>query len=188
MSEDDLITRLAAELDDWLAQNRAALVNVDQPQKALEAYHEGFQILKRLDAEKAECIDKIQRVIDNRSARAESSRSAELLQAFELGARFRAVLDDEFGDKETYTKITRQLDAIVTALDKMSGGRGAALVKLLDDRRPAISATAGAYLVDLMPDRVLPLMRQIAEAERGSSASWTAYWTWRVYEVEHAKK
>src|SRR5579883_1746177 len=187
MTEEDAITKLASELDEWLEQNDAALVNTGQPQKALEAWQKGAQLLKRLDAETAGCIDKIQRVIDDVSPKADDARIDELLNAFTLGARFRAVLDDELVQKDSYNKITRQLDAIVLALDKI-GGRGPVLVKLLDDPRPAICATAGAYLVNLMPDRVLPLMRGIAEAERGTSAGWTAHWTWRVYEVEHGKK
>ncbi len=82
MTEEDAITKLASELDEWLEQNEAALVNTGQPQKALEAWQKGAQLLKRLDAETAGCIDKIQRVIDDESPKADDARIDELLNAF----------------------------------------------------------------------------------------------------------
>jgi hypothetical protein len=189
MSDDDPITKLALELDEWLEQNQAALSNTDEPQKALEAYRKGAQILKSLDAQTTQCISKIQSVIDDASLKPDDARVEELVEAFKLGARFKAVLKDELGQTDTCNHIIGQLNAIATALDKIGGGRGPALAPLLDDSDLAIGATAGAYLVELMPDRVVPLLHRIAdEAERGSSAAFTAYWAYRGYELDKEKK
>ena len=61
------------------------------------------------------------------------------------------------------------------ALDEMRSGR-VALARLLDHPDPGVRASAGAYLIDMMPDRVVPVLRQIEERNKGSSAGFSAHW------------
>ena len=56
----------------------------------------------------------------------------------------------------------RLTDGIVKALDRIGSGR-AALAVLLDHRDPGVRALAGVYLIDLLPERVSPILRQVEE-------------------------
>ena len=69
------------------------------------------------------------------------------------------------------------MNDIANALDATSNGR-AALAVLLDHPDYRVRATAGAYLliVNLMPERVVPILREIDERSEGRSADFTAHW------------
>jgi hypothetical protein len=75
------------------------------------------------------------------------------------------------------------VDAIVKALHTIGSGR-TALVVLLDCPDPGVRALAGAHLLDLMPERVVPILRQIEAKADGSSASFRAQWALLAWERE----
>jgi hypothetical protein len=77
----------------------------------------------------------------------------------------------------------RLTDAIVKALDTIGHGR-AALAVLLDHPDPGVRALAGAYLIDLLPERVGPILHQIEEEARGRSAGFRAHWALLAWERE----
>ena len=57
---------------------------------------------------------------------------------------------------------------------------------LLDDADLRVRAYSGAYLliVNLMAERVVPILRDIAQKERANDAHFTAYWAVRRWELE----
>jgi hypothetical protein len=104
-------------------------------------------------------------------------RVACLIRGFEFGARLADTLHDKFGDVEDgETKVVCLMDGIVKALDRIGSGR-AALAVLLDHADPGVRALAGVYLIDLMPERVGPILRQIEEEGRSAGIRLRAHWT-----------
>jgi hypothetical protein len=75
------------------------------------------------------------------------------------------------------------MDAIIKTLDTIGSGR-VALAALLDHADPGVRALAGAYLIDLMPERVGPILRQIEEKAGGRSAGFRAHWVLLAWQRE----
>jgi hypothetical protein len=78
-------------------------------------------------------------------------------------------------DTDGERKIWRLTDSIVRALDQIGRGR-AALDVLLDHPDARVRGSAGAYLIDLMPARVIPVLRDVEQTEDGNSAHFNAAW------------
>ena len=72
---------------------------------------------------------------------------------------------------------------IANASDATSSGQ-AALAVLLDHADNRVRAFAGGYLIDSMPDRVLPILRDIEEKEHGNSAHFNAHFAILGWERE----
>jgi hypothetical protein len=71
----------------------------------------------------------------------------------------------------------------VVTLAGIGSGR-AVLVPLLDsDAR--VAAYAGRYLIDLMPDHVIPVLQRIEKTERGFQPGFTAGMVLLTWEREH---
>lgn len=82
----------------------------------------------------------------------------------------------------------RRLDAIFKALDTTGAGQ-VGLARLLDHPDVGVRVLAGAYLIELMPDRVVPMLREIDESAGGSSPGFTAHFAllrWD-YDGKHGK-
>jgi len=122
----------------------------------------GFEIAKELDRLKAEGMTAITALLNRHDSATDQERVASLMRAFELGARLRDALHDELLDPDGDAKVWRLMDAIVLALDKIESGR-AGLTVLLDHSDAGVRAAAGAYLIDLMPDRVKSTKLGMAE-------------------------
>jgi len=112
--------------------------------------------------------------LKKRKSITERQREELLIQAFEFGAKLRHALHDQFLDTARENKVAKSMHAVVKALDEMRSGR-VALAELLDRPDPGVRASAGAYLIDMMPDRVMPVLRQIEEGNKGSSAGFSAH-------------
>jgi hypothetical protein len=122
--------------------------------------------------------------VNRRETAADDERAASLIRGFEFGARLADTLHDEFRDTaDGETKIVQLIDEIVKALNVIGSGR-AALAVLLDNADPGVRALAGAYLIDLMPERVGPILQQIEEKTGGSSASFRAHWALLAWQRE----
>lgn len=72
---------------------------------------------------------------------------------------------------------------IVEALDAIDPDR-AALATLLDDSDPRVQVFAGAYMIKSMPERVIPILREIQEKEDANSAHFNAYFALLMWEHE----
>lgn len=87
-------------------------------------------------------------------------------------------------DVATQHRSVKAMNAIADKLDKIPPGR-MALVKLLDSTNPGVRAYAAAYLIEVAPERALPVLRQVNENERGMMAGFTAFTVLFKYAVEH---
>src|SRR5580700_3539755 len=162
MKTDNSIVQLGEKLDAWWAGFSTMLYSEDRTAQG-NALLRGFEIAKEFDRLKAEGLAAITALLDRHDPAADDERAASLIRGFEFGARFADTLHDEFRDTaDGETKVVRLTDAIVKALDRIGSGR-AALAVLLDHRDPGVRALAGVYLIDLLPERVSPILRQVEE-------------------------
>jgi hypothetical protein len=148
----------------------------------------GIAIAKEFDRLKTDGLTAITALIDRHDLTPDSERAASLIRGFEFGARLADTLHDEFRDTaDGETKVVCLTDAIVKALDTIGRGR-AALAVLLDHPDPGVRALAGAYLIDLLPERVCPILHQVEEEARGRSAGFRAHWALLAWERERKSR
>ncbi len=126
--------------------------------------------MKELDRLKSDGTAALTGLLSSSAPMASNERFASLSRSFEFGAKLAHALHDELLDTDGETKVLRLMDAIVLALDATPPGRSA-LTALFEHPDAGVRASAGAYLIDLMPDRVVPLLKEIDERSDGSSAS-----------------
>jgi hypothetical protein len=174
MEIDKAIVRLGEKLDAWWDDFSPMLDSEDRVAQGRTLLR-GFEIAKEFDRLKADGLAAITALLDRRDPVADDERAASLIRGFEFGARLADTLHDEFSDADGETKVVHLTDAITKALDRIGSGR-AALAVLLDHTDPGVRSLAGSYLIDLMPDRVGPVLRQIEEKADGSGASFRAHW------------
>ena len=175
------IVELGSKLDDWFQNSRRTFASQDRMAQG-RALLSGFELVKELDRLKSEGTAALTKLLSSDISVSSNERPAALLHGFELGAKLADVLYDELLDTDGKTNVLRLMDAIVLALNAIHPGR-AAITALFDHPNAGVRASAGAYLIDLMPDRVVPLLKEIDEKSDGSSASFTAHWAllaWRL--------
>jgi len=183
MDVDESIVQLGQKLDAWWDGFSSMLDSEDRVAQG-DALLRGIEIAKEFDRLKTDGLAAITALIDRHDLAPDSERAASLIRGFEFGARLADTLHDEFRDTaDGETKVVRLTDAIVKALDTIGRGR-AALAVLLDDPDPGVRALAGAYLIDLLPERVGPILHQIEEEARGRSAGFRAHWALLAWERE----
>ena len=88
----------------------------------------------------------------------ESDRTKTLLHGFELAARLGGISND-LKDWDAMKQIDHIMDDIVVALAAIGPGC-TLLVPLLEHDNARIRVLAGRYLIDLMPDRVVPILEK----------------------------
>ena len=172
MEIDESIVQLGAKLDEWLDGNLATFPSQGRLAQN-EALLHGIAIVKELARLKAQGFAVITALLDRQDAASENDRARSLIQGFQVGARLAHSLHDELLDVDGHNKVVRLMDGIVRALDKIGSGR-AALAVLFDHPDAGVRASAGVYLIDLMPERVVPMLRKIEEKRDGSSALFWA--------------
>ena len=173
MDIDETITQLAAKMDAWADTNLDAYSSMGQSER-VKAHRTVLEIIIDLERIKVEGVTAIKTVLDNAAA-APNEQTTSLVRCFEFAAKIRNTLSDEWLDTDGVNQLVDLMDAIVSQLDSASSGR-ASLIPLLDHADPGIRASAGAYLINLMPDRVLPILQKVEETERANSAHFTAHW------------
>jgi hypothetical protein len=88
----------------------------------------------------------------------DDERAASLIRGFEFGASLADTLHDEIRDiADGETEVVHLMDAVVKALDEIKPQRSG-LVGLLDHADPSARSLAGAYLIDLMLERVTSVL------------------------------
>jgi hypothetical protein len=153
---------LGERLDAWWNGFSLLLDSEDRAAQG-NALLRGFEIAKEFDRLKADGMAAITALLNRPDPVADDEHPASLIRGFVFGARLADTLHDEFRDTaDGETKVVRLTDAIVKALDKIGSGR-AALAALLDHPDPGVRALAGVYLIDLLPERVSPILRQVEE-------------------------
>lgn len=175
------IVELGSKLDDWFQDSRGTFASQDRRAQG-RALLSGFELAKELDRLKSEGTAALTKLVSSNVSVPSNECLALLLRGFEFGAKLANVLYDELLDTDGKANVLRLMDAIVLALHAVHPGR-AAMTALFDHPSAGVRASAGAYLIDLMPDRVVPLLKEIDEKSDGSSASFTAHWAllaWRL--------
>jgi hypothetical protein len=173
---DEAIVRLREKLEAWSDGFSPMLDSEDRVAQG-KAMLRGFEIAKEFDRLKADGLATITALLNRQDTATQGERAESLIRGFEFGARLAGALHDEFGDTaDGETKVVRLMDGIVKALDRIGSGR-AALAVLLDHADPGVRALAGVYLIDLMPERVGPILRQIEEEARSAGTRLRAHWT-----------
>lgn len=183
MELDRSIALLGEKLDAWSEKFFAVIESEDRPAQGKELFA-GIEIVKELDRLKVHGLAAISALLNRQAEIMEDERAASLVSGFEFTAKLKAALHDEVLDTDGCNKIVHLMNAIATTLDKISSGR-APLAVLLDHADVNVRASAGAYLIDLMPDRVIPILREIDEKNDGSSADFTAHWALLDWELKH---
>lgn len=101
-------------------------------------------------------------------------RQQVLLDAFKYAAWVRSRAQDELVDDDLSNDAEIQLQGILDGLDAIPPeGRGA-LAPFLVSHNPDERACAGAALLEVMPERAVPVLRDLSENAAGTSAGDTA--------------
>jgi hypothetical protein len=179
---DESIVALAARMDAWWDGFSPMLYSEDRVAQG-NALLKGFEIVREFDHIKAEGLAAITALMTRHDSMTSDERVASLIQGFAFAAKLAAVLHDEFSDVDCGAKIAHLMQGIVHALDAIGSGR-AVLAVLLDNSEPSVRASTGAYLIKLMPERVIPILHDIEQNEHANSAHFTAYWTLLRWERE----
>jgi hypothetical protein len=187
METDQSIVQLGEKLDAWWGEFSALLDAEDHVAQG-KMLLRGFEIAKEFDRLKAEGMSALNACLDRAGSGSDEQSVVLLVHAFELSARLADTLHNEFSDTaDGETKLIHFADTLVKALNAIYPGRGQ-LAVLLDHLDPGVRALAGSYLIDLMPDRVVPILREVHENERGSSAGFRAYWSLVAWERERKSR
>lgn len=173
MEIDELIARLGAKLDKWFDENRSTFVSENKKQQAY-ALLGGFPLVKELDRLKADGLAAIRLLLNPAHLGTPAEYAESLVRGFEFATKLADALHDELLDTDGETKVVHLMNEIASTLDGIGAGR-AALAILLDNPSLGVRAAAGAYLIKLMPSRVVPILREIEDTERGSSAGFNAH-------------
>lgn len=179
---DESIAELATKLDRWLDRSLPVFSSENRAAQD-KAIRRRIAIITEFDRLKAKGMDEINAVLNQQGALPNNDRKASLIRAFEFGAKLGHALHDEFLDTKGKAEVGRLLDKIVLNLDKIGVGRSA-LDVLFASSDAGVRASAGAYLIDLMPERVVPMLQHIDEAGSGGSAGFRASWALLAWDRE----
>lgn len=186
MESDKAIAELGAKLDAWFDGSAGTFASQDRDAKG-KAILRGVAIIRQFDQLKADGKAAIIDLLERYDTPAPAEAASPLVQAFEFGVRLGDALYDEFLDTDGESEVWHLLDAIVLKLETLGPGRSG-LEALFSNHDSGVRAAAGAYLIDLMPDRVVPMLREIDEAGGGSSAGFCAHWTLLAWERERKSR
>ena len=186
MEIDQAIVQLGINLDDWFDKNRATFESQDRAAQGT-ALLRGFDLVRKLDRLKADGMAAIAALLARNEPISSDERVASLLRGFEFAARLADLLYDELLDTEGEHAVRRSMDALVQALDKVDRGRKA-LDALFESPDAQVRGTAAAYLIDLVPERAVPLLREIEESEHANSAHFNAHWALLAWERERKSR
>jgi hypothetical protein len=186
MEIDQSIAQLAAELDEWFEESGMAIESRGRATQT-EAVVRGFRMVKGLDQLKADGFAAISALLGRRDIPTNNERAAALVKGFEFAARLADTLHDELLDIQGQTKAWGLMDAIVKRLNEFGSGR-AALSVLFEHPDAGVRASAGAYLIDLMPEQVVDMLGAIRESEHANCAHFRAHWTLLAWRREHKSR
>lgn len=186
MEVDQSIMQLGAKLDEWFEENRPTFASQDRAAQA-GALLRGFKVVNELDRLKADGFAAINALLDRQDTSTNDERAADLVRGFEFAARLADTLHDELLDTDGQTKAWGLMDALVKRLDGIGSGR-VALAVLFKHPNAGVRASAGAYLIDLMPEQVVELLGAIEESEHANCAHFRAHWTLLAWKREHKSR
>lgn len=137
--------------DDKIAQGKALLAGII-----------GIQLeLDQLKIDGSAAVNALLNRQDNAD-----ERSVSLVQGFVFGVQLMEALY-ELGDTDSGNKVADLVRDIVRKLDAIEPG-GDNLAALLDHPDDLVRVYAGQYLIDRMPERVVPVLRLIEEKRKAA--------------------
>lgn len=101
-------------------------------------------------------------------------RREKLLSAFEYTADVRKLAQDDLVDDDLSRDAETQLQTIISGLDALEPDGRKALAPFLDRFNLDTRVCAAVALVPLMPDRAIPILRDLAKNAPGTNAGETA--------------
>ncbi len=189
MEADKTIAELGAKLDAWFDGSSEAFASHDRAVQA-KALIRGIAIEKEINHFIAEATATLGALLNRQDKIGEQQRVASLIRGFEFGSRFAHALHDQLGDTDSETKVVHLIQDIAETLESIDSGRGA-LAVLLNHPDVGVRASAAASLVNSIPDRAVPVLREIDQKEGGTSADFTAHWAllaWQLKQKANANK
>jgi hypothetical protein len=166
-----------------------ARTHLDAPStkdNAVNFFVGAVELIRDLELLKAEGMAAITAMLNKQGGTTQSERAASLVRCFECAAKLKHALSDTV-DTDGANQVIHLMGAIVSQLEAIGVGR-TALTALLDDPNAGVRASAAAWLVNLMPDRALPVLRAVEESEFANSAHFTAHWAILGWELEGKDK
>jgi hypothetical protein len=138
----------------------------------VKALLQGIKIAEKLDRLTADGLAAMSTLLNQQDSISQNARVASLVQGFIFGAKLLATLHDELLDPDIM-KVADLMREIVMKLDAIDPDR-ANLAALLDHPHDNVRVCAGERLIDLMPERVVPVLRAIDEKKEGRQANLRA--------------
>ena len=182
MSIDEQISAFAAQLDRRFADFAAKLLQPGDETAEVKTRVAGLKLLKQFDELKSQGLASLATLSNFADVASESERIETLLRGFERAARLGGISND-LQDWDGVKQTDHIMDDIVVALVAIGPGR-TLLVPLLEHDNARVRVLAGRYLIDLMPDRVVPILEKIDKEGDGSSDGFSAFLVLQAWEVE----
>jgi hypothetical protein len=187
MKVDESIRQIAEKLETWFNGILPLLESNDTAAQS-KALLEGVEIAKEFDRIKKEGITVLNELLNRQDNNADG-RVASLVQGFVFGVQLMGALY-ELGDTDSGNKVAGLVRGVVRKLDAIEPG-GDNLAALLDHPDDLVRVYAGQYLIDRMPERVVPVLRLIEEKREGRQANIRAMtvlfpWDWDQKEKERS--
>jgi hypothetical protein len=184
MELDESIAKLGAKLDEWTDGDLATFASPDRTAQA-KALLAGIELAKELKGLKAKGLAVVSALLKRQDPVTDDEHVASLVRGFEFAAKLKTSLHDELLDTDGSNKTVLLMNEIANALDAIGPGRNV-LGVLLEDADARVRASAGAYLLiaNLMPDRVVPILRESEGKKDATSASFTAHWALLDWELK----
>ncbi len=107
-------------------------------------------------------------------ASTQQKRIEKLLAAFEVLAGIRSTAQDDLVDDDLSDDAETHLRTVLSGLDAIKPEGRILLAPFLDSYNLDVRACAAVALLELMPDRVIPVLRDLAENAAGTNAGATA--------------
>ena len=176
------IAQLGTKLDDGSMEAVKRSHRTTARPKARLSFAE-LRLSKQIDRIKAKGLAALKALLKGGNTATEKDRVASLVGGLRFSARLAHTLHDELLDTTGETEVVGLMHDIVHQLDEARPRPRRALTA---PRRPrcGVRAYAGAYLIRLMPDRAIPVLRDIEEEEDANSAHFTAYFARMIWERE----
>ena len=142
---------------------------------------------KKIEAAKADRRATMARTVAEAEAVSDpDERTSELLAAFAFCVKSLCAAKEEGQDIETYNFGVGQLCSIGDALRAIPPDRFDALTQFLDSPDNQLRGFAAVWLKDDMPERVLPILKEINKTEKFGSPVGTQVMT-AIFELENLK-
>jgi hypothetical protein len=180
MEINERLAKLGRQLDEWFDGSGGTFASNDRTAQG-KAIFRGIELIKEIDRIKAKGLAALKALLKPAGIATNQDGVASLVGGFRFGARLAHALHDELLDTTGETKVVDLMEEIIHQLEGLDLGR-TALLPLLDDPDAGVRASAGAYLIKLMPERAIPVLRDVEEKEDANSAHFTAYFALMMWE------